>query len=69
MNPLLAHTLLYMLRGIFLHNLLFTYKECLNQKPYLAKVNGSAQKLNSRPHPHQPFWISVVLIEVDGRVQ
>ena len=41
-----------------LRRLLFTKKECLDQKTYLAKVDGSAPKPRGRhiSRPRPPFW-------------
>ena len=42
----------------FLCRLLFSEKECLDQKTYFAKVDGSTQKPKGCPlsRPHWPFW-------------
>ena len=43
---------------------LFSYKECSDQKNYLAKVVRSAQKPRVRPlyRPRRPFWGPLVAI-------
>ena len=48
----------------FLPRVLFSQKECSYQKTYLAKVDGSAQKPESRhlSRPCWPFWGPVAAI-------
>ena len=43
---------------LFFLRLIFSNKECLGLKTYLAKVDGSAQKPRGSPlsRPRRPFW-------------